>query len=210
MIATEKQRIPLAEADALVAEVLELLRPATEQIAVAGSIRRRRPEVGDIEIVAIPRFDETQEPADLFGTMVTRSVNALDALCARLLVDGTFHGRLDKNGRQAIGSKYKRLLFRGFGLDLFCGTPENWGVLLAIRTGPATFAHAFVTNVGHMTRPAYAGAEHKPRPGLLPRGMRVGEGNQLWGPDGRLIETPTEAAFFEAIQQPCLDPWRRR
>jgi hypothetical protein len=60
-----------------------------------------------------------------------------------------------------------------------------------------------------MTRPAYAGAEHKPRPGLLPRGMRVGEGNQLFGPDGRIVPTPTEEAFFDAIGQPCLEPWRR-
>ena len=43
----DKPRITLAEADVLAAEVLELLRPATERIAVAGSIRRRRPDVGD-------------------------------------------------------------------------------------------------------------------------------------------------------------------
>lgn len=208
MQTTEKRRIPLPEADALAAEVLELLRPATERIAIGGSIRRRRPDVGDIEIVAIPRV-ELFEDADLFGLTMGRTANLLDERCRDLLLDGTFHGRLDKNGRAAIGSKYKRLLFRDFALDVFVGTAANWGVLLAIRTGPASFAHAFVTNVGQMTRPAYAGAEHKPRPGLLPRGMRVGEGNQLFGPDGRIVPTPTEEAFFEAIGQPCLEPWRR-
>jgi hypothetical protein len=137
-------------------------------------------------------------------------VNLLDDRVGVLLVKGELHGRLGKNGRAAIGSRYKRLLFKGYAVDLFvCLPPTQWGVLMAIRTGPATFAHAFVTNVGHMTRPAYAGAEHKPRPGLLPRGMRVGEGNQLFGPDGRVISTPTEEAFFEAIGQRLLDPWRR-
>lgn len=209
MQTTEKRRIPLPEADALAAEVLELLRPATERIAIAGSIRRRRPDVGDIEIVAIPRYGVGMGHADLFGNVSTPAVNHLDELVGGLLMDGVLAKRLDKNGRPAIGPKYKRLSYRDFALDLFVGTPENWGVLLAIRTGPASFAHAFVTNIGHMTRPAYAGAEHKPRPGLLPMGMRVGEGNQLFGPDGRVIETREEEDFFRAIGQPCLEPWRR-
>ena len=213
MQTTEKRRIPLPEADILAAQVLEFLRPATDRIAIAGSIRRRRPDVGDIEIVAIPRYEQRSdvEHVGLFDDqpLPPIDVNLLDELVGGLLLDGVLGKRLDKNGRPAIGPKYKRLTYRDFALDLFVGTPENWGVLLAIRTGPASFAHAFVTNVGHMTRPAYAGAEHRPRPGLLPSGMRVGDGNQLFGPDGRVIATPEEEDFFRAIGQPCLEPWRR-
>lgn len=213
-MSTTTTRLPLPEADELAAEVLDLLRPATERIAIAGSIRRRRPDVGDVEIVAIPRYESRAdvERVGLFDDqpLPPIEVNLLDELCAGLLLDGTFGKRLDKNGRPAIGPKYKRLTYRDFALDLFVGTPENWGVLMAIRTGPASFAHAFVTNVGHQTRPAYAGAEHKPRPGLLPVGMRVGEGNQLFGPDGRVIPTPEEASFFSAIGLRCLPPWERK
>lgn len=211
MQTTEKTRIPLPEAEALAAEVLELLKPACERIEIAGSIRRRVLAPGDIEVCAIPRYGVGMGQADLFGSVSTPAVNLLDELCRDLLLNGTFHGRLDKNGRAAIGSKFKRLIYREFALDLFaCLPPTQWGVLFAIRTGPAAFAHAFVTNIGSMTRPAYAGANHQPRPGLLPRGMRVGEGNQLFGPDGRVIPTPEESDFFAAIGLPCLPPEERR
>lgn len=206
---TEKRPHALIEIEPVAQEVLALLSPACERAVIAGSIRRRKPYCSDIEIVAIPRYGVGMGQADLFGNVSTPAVNLLDELCADLLLDGVLGKRLDRNGRPAIGSRYKRLIYRDFALDVFVGTPENWGVLLAIRTGPASFAHAFVTNVGHQTRPAYAGAEHRPRPGLLPVGMRVGDGNQLFGPDGRLIPTPTEDAFFRAIGQPCLEPWRR-
>lgn len=206
-----KVRIPLAEAEALAAEVVELLRPACERIEIAGSIRRRVLAPGDIEIVAIPRYGVGMGQVDLFGNVDTPAVNLLDERCREFLVDGTFHGRLDKNGRAAIGSKYKRLVFKDFALDLFvCLPPTQWGVLFAIRTGPAAFAHAFVTPRGQKTRTLYAGGAHVSRPGLLPIGMRVGEGNQLFGGDGRVIPTPTEESFFEAIGLRCLPPEERR
>jgi DNA polymerase/3'-5' exonuclease PolX len=209
-----KRRIPLAEAEALAAEVVTLLSPACTRIAVAGSIRRRVLAPGDIEIVAIPRFElrADVEHVGLFDTdeLPQVSVNLLDELCSRLLVDGTFHGRLDKNGRAAIGPKYKRLIYREFALDLFVGTTANWGVLFAIRTGPAAFAHAFVTLRGQKTRTLYAGGAHVSRPGLLPIGMRVGEGNQLFGGDGRVIPTPEEEDFFRAINLPYVAPEQRR
>lgn len=213
MQSAPKVRIPLPQADELAVEVLELLRPACQRIAIAGSVRRRRADIGDLEVVAIPRYESrANDELVLFEDqpLPPIEVNLLDELVAGLLADGVFGKRLDKNGRPAIGPKYKRLRFHDFALDLFCGSPENWGVLLAIRTGPAAYAHAIVTNVGQWTRPAYAGADHQPRRGLLPRGMRVGEGNQLFGPDGRVIPTPTEESFFEAIGQPILEPWRRR
>jgi hypothetical protein len=212
-----KTRIPLAEAEALAAEVVELLHPACERIEVAGSIRRRVLAPGDIEIVCIPRIERvwSTNEVDLFGHYAGdpkgRELNRLDELCRDLLLDGTFHGRLDKRERAAIGPKYKRLVFKGFALDLFaCLPPTQWGVLFAIRTGPAAFAHAFVTPRGQKTRTLYAGGAHVSRPGLLPIGMRVGEGNQLWGGDGRLIATPEETDFFKAINLPYLEPWERK
>ena len=210
---TEKQPHLLQEIEPVAQEVLALLAPVCERAVIAGSIRRQKPYCSDIEIVAIPRYEQRSdvEHVGLFDDqpLPPIEVNLLDELVGGLLLDGVLGKRLDKNGRPSIGPKSKRLSYQDFALDLFIGSAENWGVLLAIRTGPASFAHAFVTNVGHMTRPAYAGAEHKPRPGLLPSGMRVGDGNQLFGPDGRLVATPTEEAFFEAIALPILEPWRR-
>lgn len=50
-----KKRIPLKKAEALAEKIYERLAPITEFMMVAGSIRRRRGEVGDIEFVVLPR-----------------------------------------------------------------------------------------------------------------------------------------------------------
>jgi DNA polymerase/3'-5' exonuclease PolX len=62
---TAKQKIPLAQARQLAQELATIhLRPACERIEVAGSVRRGKSEVSDVELVAIPRFGEQ---LNLFG-----------------------------------------------------------------------------------------------------------------------------------------------
>jgi hypothetical protein len=50
-----KKTVPLATADQLAEIILNQLRPLSEAVVVAGSVRRRRPEVGDIEFVVLPK-----------------------------------------------------------------------------------------------------------------------------------------------------------
>jgi len=50
----KKNRIPLRKAEVLAEKVYQRLLPYSQFILVAGSIRRRRPEVGDIEFVVLP------------------------------------------------------------------------------------------------------------------------------------------------------------
>ena len=54
-VKSKEKKYPHAEAQAIAQEVVEQLRPHCERIVVAGSIRRKKSEVGDIEIVAIPK-----------------------------------------------------------------------------------------------------------------------------------------------------------
>src|SRR3989344_4737374 len=49
------KKYPYAEAHAMALDVVEQLRLHCERIEVAGSIRRKKAEIGDIEIVAIPK-----------------------------------------------------------------------------------------------------------------------------------------------------------
>lgn len=98
------------------------------RIQIAGSLRRMKPEVGDIEIVAEPIFKK-----DLFGAVSPdHMLNEFDYSTL---------GKLVKNG-----SKFKQIeLNEGINLDLFIVTPPaEWGVQLLIRTGPADFSHRFV------------------------------------------------------------------
>lgn len=50
-----KKTVPLATADQLAEIILNQLRPLCEVAIVAGSVRRRKPEVGDIEFVVLPK-----------------------------------------------------------------------------------------------------------------------------------------------------------
>jgi DNA polymerase/3'-5' exonuclease PolX len=58
-----KTQRPLPDAERIAAAIVADLAPYCDRIQVAGSVRRRKEFVGDIELVAIPRY----VPAGLFG-----------------------------------------------------------------------------------------------------------------------------------------------
>lgn len=49
-----KNKLPYEHMLSIALPVVELLRPRCKRIEIAGSLRRRREEIGDIEIVAEP------------------------------------------------------------------------------------------------------------------------------------------------------------
>lgn len=100
--------------------VVELLRPHCERIEIAGSIRRQKPEVKDIEIVAIPKPYET----GLFESGITTVVNQWEKVKGELPCKYT-----------------QRILPEGIKLDLFFAEKGNWGLIYAIRTGSADYSH---------------------------------------------------------------------
>ena len=51
---TDKQRFPLGVAKAVAHDLRVMLEPFVSQIDIAGSIRRERQDVGDIELLYIP------------------------------------------------------------------------------------------------------------------------------------------------------------
>lgn len=184
------ERIPLQRAEALAQEVVELFRPYCERIEVAGSIRRRREEVKDIEICLIPKFAEIQDPSCLFGERTER-VNLQFKFASELLTEGDIQDRLDANNRTCFGPRWQRVMYKGVGLDVFgCLDPEEWGVLFAVRTGPAHFSKQLVT------RRAYGGF-------LLHR--QFVKDWRLWN-DTQIVETPTEQDLFSAIGMDFIRP----
>jgi hypothetical protein len=193
-----KVRIPLAEGRDLAGELVALLESTCERIEIAGSIRRERELVGDIELLAIPRI--TAE-ADMFGNVVPdRWTNDLDDLCAKLRGDGVLADRPDKNGRPAWGSRYKRARYKGVALDLFSViAPATWGVLFMIRTGPADFSHVLVTS--QVERIPALGCY-----GRLPTWAKVEGGALRYAKTGEPFEMPTEHRFFDRIGVEWVEP----
>lgn len=201
-----KREIALARANVLI----EALRPACEQIEIAGSIRRGKETVGDIEIVAAPRYDERTIPGqlDLFGEGTPASierVSLLDKGLKETLAERPaqiFRGRPHTAQKGRWGDKMKTLWARigdGDGVsyiqvDLFIVTPPaQWGPIFTIRTGPEEF-----TGAG----------------GLMAYINRKTHYQQL---DGRLIvratgeevSTPTERSYFKALGLPWIEPGER-
>lgn len=189
------ERIPLAEAEALANEVVELLAPACERWVIGGSIRRKRPTIGDLELIVEPQIVGTF--GGLFGDMPERH-SRLEERVANLLTDGVFALRLDVNDRPANGSHYKRLSYRGRALDLFIeDRPERWGVALLLRTGSAEFNHRLVTPKG--------------QGGWMPSGLRMHSGaiEKIVGEQWEIVPTYTEEQVFALLRQPWVEPERR-
>lgn len=179
----------MAPLDELAAEFLELARPHCVRAEIAGSIRRGKPDPKDIEIVAVPKMYQEPVPnQQLSGDTEMLDVDALSRVLDHLAIAGTI-----ERGR-AWGPRYKQVLFRGAVVDLFeVLPPAQWGVIYAIRTGPALFGKRLVTKI-------YDG-------GFMPAGMRV-EGGVLWRA-GVPVATPEELDYFREIGLPCWPPEER-
>ena len=126
--ATKKQTMPLAYAQRVAGRVVELLAPYCERIEIAGSIRRERPHIGDVEIVCIPQTVEA--PDGMFNTKLVRHPGFIDQVQQWQKVKG-----------KPTGKYTQRILPDGTKLDLFIASEDNWGLILAIRTGSARFSH---------------------------------------------------------------------
>jgi DNA polymerase/3'-5' exonuclease PolX len=131
-----KTRYPLAEARAVALAIAMRLRPVCERLVIAGSIRRQRPDVGDIELLAIPKVVPAKDPGDFFGSL---NVNLLDQSLDSLIAGGYLARRLNATGGTTYGPQNKLLVHvaSGIPLDVFSTTPECWANALVCRTGPA-------------------------------------------------------------------------
>lgn len=133
-----KHDVALAVGQSLV----DHLRPAFTRVEIAGSIRRNKPEVKDIEIVAVPDLSPLPRPVPVFGQPVPKwHKSILDRMLAEMEERNAI--RFEKNGE-----RYKKLYLKyaGIYVDLFLVVPPAaWGVQLTIRTGPADFSHWIVS-----------------------------------------------------------------
>jgi DNA polymerase (family 10) len=111
----------LEKAGAVAEELKSLLRPVCSRIEIAGSIRRLKPVVNDIELLVIPR------------------ANYLDKLLNDLMMKRILAMRLNKRGSRTYGPKNKLMVHlpSGIGVDIFCTDEQCWWVSLVVRTGGA-------------------------------------------------------------------------
>lgn len=164
--------------------VCSIFGPACHRIEVAGSLRRMKPQVRDIEIVAIPKPD-----IDLFG-------NALDTN----QIDYVLQSWPAVSGVIKSGAKYKQFKFIGstgseYVVDLFLQPdPLTWPVNFLLRTGSAEFSHKMVTP--------------QSRGGFKPDHLEIREA-RVWD-GGTALELKEEEEIFELWGMNYVKPRDRK
>ncbi len=152
MTTPPKTRFPLAQAEEVGQELVDLLLPACEKIEIAGSIRRRRPDVGDVELLCISRVGDTVA----LGTNVHLLAEIEDLIHRNVL-----QKRLNKAGRPNYGD-WNRLMIHvasGIPVDIFRTTEANWGMAMVVRTGPAEWNVRMMTRFRKMGMQGHAGSQ---------------------------------------------------
>ena len=182
---SQGNRIAIGRADELVDLLTPILERGTERFLFVGSVRRRRPTVGDLEAVIIERF--------------------MDVDLVALLIE-----EREAIGMQHVRGKLTRKLDRGvltvtlapkcladpIQLELYLASPATWPLVVAIRTGPAAFSKSIVT-------PAAQG-------GRLMDGYRIHSG-RLWHEATEApIDLESERQFLTTYAGGWLEPADRK
>jgi len=176
-------RLKLAEA--LATEWVKKLHPFCERIQIAGSIRRQQENVKDIEILCIPKV---QEVATLFGPgKMERHLGFSDAIYSAVRANEVSIMKGD-----VMAGKYVQiyLMEHYINIDLFTAVPENWGHILAIRTGPPDYSHRVL---GH----AWSSLGYHSEEGMLMS-------------NDRKVPIPEEQDLFNLLKLPYTEPWNRK
>jgi len=188
VINTPAAPVQLAEARAIITELVEILRPACERIEIAGSVRRGKLEVKDAEVVIIP----TPELLPLTDTLIEYGK-------AQYALYG------DKKTKR-WGTAYRGLLFRDIKCELFMTTAESWGYQYWLRTGPGD-ANTYIMK--------WLGLPHVKAPVRFQEGYGwhsvnwAYDGKKWVAPDRRRLRIASEEDLFAVLGMPFIPPNER-
>lgn len=162
--------------------VINVIRPYCERLEYAGSIRRLKNDVHDIDLVVIPKHTAT---VNLFGDVVT-SINPLTKNRTMYQELGTL---------KIFGGKRILIAMGPIDCEIYMVTPPaQWGNIFLIRTGPAEFGHWMVTQ--------------KSKGGALPDDVTAWQG-ALWR-ENKVIGAATEEEYFRICGMRYMQPEERK
>ena len=184
-----KPRFPRAAAIAVAREIVTALEPGCTRLIVAGSLRRKKAEVGDVEILFIPAIEKAK--VDLLRVAF---ISKADLIIERLLAAKIIAKRPSKFGQFSWGKENKLAIHSASGIpvDFFTATEANWYNYLVCRTGPADLNIRIASEAkkrGYRWNPYGVGFTH------LESGM--------------VIPTLSEEDVFQFTNIPFPPPWER-
>lgn len=188
---SDKPKFPQAEALAVAKELCAQLAPHCERIEIAGSIRRRKPMVSDIEVLFIPK--QAERKIDLF---LSGFEDLADLWLTDALRRGILAARPNKKGVATWGAqnKYATHMATGIPVDFFATDAAGWARSIVIRTGPKEFNIRLIQSA------------HR-------RGIKVhayGPAALVMEATGRVLECATERDFFLLCGILYREPWERK
>lgn len=188
---SSKIKHPRAKALNVARELTAALRDLCEadRFIFAGSLRRLKPEVGDIEMVYVPIISAEPDPEDLLGRLVP--TNIVDVRINSFLQRGELAKRIGEKGGKSWGQVNKHAVHTatGIGIDFFQANKRNFWTLLVCRTGPAEL------NTRICMAAEDIGEKWDPYRGFVDR--RTGE---------LLFVPECEEALFAHVRLPYLQP----
>lgn len=198
MMTQQKKRWPSAQARLVADWFVGHLESYADRIEVAGSLRRGLGDVGDVEIVYVPRWGEGEQNKELaMFAEPPPPVDLVDRRIGEMQRSGQIERRFSASGRQgAYGANTKHLVSvsTGIPIDVFRATAENWGMAMMVRTGPAEWSHLM------MSLFKQRGMEGHVSSGVTTEGA-LNERTE--------IACPTEETVFELLGIPYRGPMNR-
>lgn len=174
----------LSFAERLAADFLRGFSPSFDRLEIAGSIRRKKPDVKDIELVGIISAENQINLAELLPQAGYEGIKP-----------GVSH---NEKWPLKVGGRYWRLLRGCIRYDLFFARPENWGLIFAIRTGPAEFSASLLGRWKKVSGGGYS------KNGVLYRPLGGGFG------EVGAVETPSEEDIFRLCKRSFVNPENRK
>ena len=189
-------------------EFIDLIRDHCARVEVVGSIRRKRPVVHDIDIVAMP-VDRKIAQRTWFGD-VWKSMPTLHAEIDDLLRAGVLEKVVKKDGHTMVGDTIAMVEYKGVHVDLYYATPETWGGLMLVRTGSVEHNIVMTSRAkerGWILKADGTGvwdSRPQPKPRLQKPGMDVyAVGDR---PLPKRIDDGTEEGIFKVLGVPYREP----
>lgn len=180
----KKEGLELEKAVRVGSRIKDILEPICKKIRIAGSIRRKKPFVKDIELVCEPKGSTRSKLNRIIENLAQKKK-------IKILKNGERYKQfilLDKNQKELIK------------VDLFIVLPPaQWGVILLIRTGSAEFSKRFVSEIkpkfrvkdGHLEELCHIKDELGERDVYLP------------------VKTLTERSVFKTVHWNYIKPAKR-
>lgn len=171
---------PLSQALPVAVLVEEELKLLCDRVLIAGSARRQRPWVHDLDFIVIPQGQLIEKK----GKLVPMPGHNRWFEIAPVLKDILNAKEIKTGGEDII-----TLEVDGIQIDINRATEESWGILSVVKTGPPDF------NIELCKHAQALGMKLSPYAGIYK--------------NGELLNLTSEEDVFKTLQLPFIQPDRR-